>query len=74
MVLGVGVVAGGVDEEDVAVGLALVEEEDGGGDAGAEEEIGGKADDGFEEVFLDELLADATRRSSCQPRTKGEQP
>jgi hypothetical protein len=42
LVLGVLKIARGVDEEDIAVGLALVEEKNGGGDAGAEEEIGGR--------------------------------
>ena len=51
--------AGGVDEEHIAVGLPLVENEDGGGDPGAEKEVGGQTDDGFQQVVLDELLADA---------------
>jgi len=38
--------------------IVLVENKDDGGDAVAEEEIGGQADDGFQQVFLDELLAD----------------
>ena len=34
-------VTGGVDEEYVAMGPSLLKEQDGGGDAGAEEQIGG---------------------------------
>lgn len=72
LVFGVGEFAGGVDEEHVAVGLAFVEKEDGGGDAGAEEEVGGQADDGFEEVFLDELLADAALGGTTEEDAVGD--
>ena len=40
------------------VPLALVEDQDRGRDAGAEEQIGRQADDGFQQVLLDQLLAD----------------
>ena len=51
---------GGVYEEDFAAavgGLGLVEDADGDGDAGAGEEVGGQADDGLEQVRLDDALA-----------------
>jgi hypothetical protein len=47
------------------VGLALVEEENGGGDAGAEEEIGRQADDGLQQVFL---ISFWRMRPSAAPR------
>ena len=67
LVLGVLVLAGGVDEEDIAGGAGFAEDQNGGGDAGAEEEIRRQADDGLQQVFLDELLPDlALRRTAKQ--------
>jgi hypothetical protein len=66
LVLRVLELAAGVDEENIRRLLALVEDQDGGGDAGAEEEIGGQADDAFEEVFLDQ----AADRAFGPPRKR----
>ena len=53
----------GVDEEHLALALGWLcalgpQHQDAGGDAGAVEEVGGQADDGVEQVVLDEALAD----------------
>lgn len=52
---------GGVDELDFAAtgfGFVVAEDPDVGGDVGVVEDVVGQLDDGFEEVVLDEVLAD----------------
>ena len=48
----------GVNEERVVVRLALLEDNDAGGDGDAKEEIAWQLDDGIYEVVVDEVFAD----------------
>ena len=47
----------GVDEEDVGVGLALLQHDDAGGDGDTKKQVVGQLDDGIDEVVLDEVAA-----------------
>ena len=49
---------GGVDELGGGICFVFGEDEEGDGDGGAVEEVGGEGDDGFDEVVVDEVLAD----------------
>lgn len=58
-----GVLAVGVDEQDLATALLgaaspAAQDQDAGGDAGSVEQVRRKTDDGFEAIGLDDLLAD----------------
>ena len=66
LVLAVLVLAAGVDEQHVGGLLALVEDQDRGRNAGAEEQVGRQADDGIEQVLLDQLLADLALRAAAE--------
>ena len=66
LILGVRELAGSVNEKHIAVSLGLVEKKDRSGDAGAEEEVCGQADDSLQEIFLNQLLADPTFGSATK--------
>ncbi len=63
---------GGIYDEEVAVLPLLAEEEDDGGDAGAEENVGGQADDGFDVVIFDEVFADSAFFAAAEENAVGE--
>ena len=51
----------GVEDEDLVLAvpfLALAEDENAGGQAGAVEQVWAEADDGFEQIHLENLLSD----------------
>lgn len=61
---------GAVDEENLALTLGrlrAVDDQNAGGDAGAVEEVGPQADDGLDQVVLEEALPD---RPSAPPRKR----
>ena len=65
---------GGIHEQDFAPavgGLGLVENADGDGDAGAGEEVGGQADDGLEQVRLDDALANLALGAAAEEDAVG---
>ena len=47
----------GVNEEDVGIGLALLQHDDAGGNGDTEEKVVGQLDDRIDEVVLDEIAA-----------------
>ena len=47
----------GVDEEDVGIGLALLQHDDAGGNGDTEEQVVGQLNDRIDEVVLDEVAA-----------------
>ncbi len=49
---------GAVDEQDRVVRFRLLQDNDAGGDGGAEEEVGRELDDGVDVVVVDKVLAD----------------
>jgi len=51
------------------VRLPLVEQQDGGGDAGAEEQVGGQTNDAIKQVFLNDLAADGSLPSTAEQDT-----
>ena len=61
----------GVDEEHAVVRLVAPEEQDGRRDAGAVEEVGGQADDGVQQVLLDQLLADLALAAAPEEHAVG---
>ena len=61
---------GGIDELDLALavlGLLVGEHPDVGGDAGVVEDVVRELDDGFQQVVLDEVLADVTGTAAGIP-------
>ena len=50
------------------LGLALAEDQDAGGQAGAVEQVRPQADDGFEQVHAEDLLADLAFRAHAEER------
>ena len=55
----------GVDEQDLVVGLRLLEHDDAGRDRRAEEQVRRELDDGVDVVVVDEVLADLLLRTAA---------
>ena len=54
------------------MGVAFVDDQDAGGDAGAVEQVGGQADDGLEVPAFDEVLADGGFGVAAEEHAVGE--